>query len=375
MTIKQGLRFLLFIVALGISAGAVVSVFGLPAEGNALACTKRYHSFYAEPEDTIDFVLLGTSSVDREWIAPEAWDKYGITGYALNTDVQPLVLATGILEEVRKTQDIKLAVVDVRGIRSSTVRPKDSTFRRVTDNMKYSKNRWDTIAHAIDYYKDYYQDEEMRAIEGEEEADKMLDSLDEASLYFPFLKYHSRWSEGLTRDDFITPYNTMKGVYNVENMAFTVEAQDPTEVVGNTKELNGMQTRLLDEIMAYGKDTGLEILFIVSPSKLSKGEQTEFNAAAEYLQEHGANVINFNKDEYYAAFGMDFSQDLYNAHHMNSRGGVKFTRYFAKYLSETYQLADKRGQEGYESWDEAYEKFVKFYKEGWAAQKKEAEEK
>jgi len=56
---------------------------------------------------------------------------------------------------------------------------------------------------------------------------------------------------------------------------------------------------------------------------------------------------------------------LYNDHHLNSKGAVKFTKYFSKYLSENYHFEDKRGQEAYHEWDEAYDLFVAFYDNGW----------
>ena len=42
-----------------------------------------------------------------------------------------------------------------------------------------------------------------------------------------------------------------------------------------------------------------------------------------------------------------------------------FTEYFSKYLNDTYHFPDKRGQEGYQEWDMAYENFVAFYEDGW----------
>ena len=94
--------------------------------------------------------------------------------------------------------------------------------------------------------------------------------------------------------------------------------------------------------------TDLELLFIASPTQLSKKEQPEINAALAYLEEQGANVINYNTEEMYEEIGINFSEDLYNRHHLNSRGAVKFTEYFSKYLNDTYHFPDKRGQEGYQ---------------------------
>lgn len=356
MTKKQGLRLVCFTLILGIILCAVISVFGMPMDKDtALGVMKRYNDFYDEPENTWDCVLLGTSCVDRQWAAPLAWKEYGMTVYAMNTDVQPMYLTTNLLDEVRKTQDIKLAVVDIRGIRMNSLKPTEVRVRRVTDSMRFSLNRLKTVKKAIDFYPEYnlYADEENK-----------VKKPGRAPMYFSFLKYHSRWKAGLFRSDFIRPVNDMKGIYTAPD-AFHAEEVEPTDVTEDAGELNQLQKDVLDEIIAYGEDTGLEILFTVAPSRLGKGEQVEFNAAVQYLEEKGAKVINFNTTETYEEIGLDFSQDLYNAHHMNTRGAVKFTEYFARYLHENYQFEDKRGREEYKDWDEAYERYVKFFEEGW----------
>ena len=130
MTKKQGFKIVLFLLILGILIYPLLGIFQIAAEGDTLGIKKRYNEFYGEPENTWDCVMVGTSCVDREWIAPLAWKNYGMTVYAMNTDVQPLYLTTNVLTEVRKTQDIKLAVVDVRGIKMKSLRPDEVRIRR-----------------------------------------------------------------------------------------------------------------------------------------------------------------------------------------------------------------------------------------------------
>lgn len=362
MTKKQGLRMALFLLLLCMVLYAVISVFGLPVGGDTYSTSKRFKEFYGEPEDTWDCVLLGTSCMDRQWAAPLAWKEYGMAVYAMNTDAQPLYLTTNLLDEVRKTQDVRLAVIDIRGIRMDSLRPKEARVRRVTDSMRMSENRNDTVRKVIAFTEEYAARKDVR------DGEKLLAGLDEASLYFPFLKYHSRWKDKLYGGDFVKPASDMKGVYDI-SAAFKTKDIKPTRFVSDIAELNEMQTGILDEILKYGADEGLEMLFISSPSRLTGKEQPEINAAIRYLEEKGAKVINFNTQEKYEEIGLDFSQDLYNAHHMNSRGAVKFTEYFARYLHENYLFEDKRGREDYREWDEAYERYEEFYEKGWKAAK------
>lgn len=359
MTKKQGIRLVSFVLVLLLTLLGLIKVFGIPTDDSMISITERFVEFYDEPENTWDCVFVGTSCVDREWAAPLAWNDYGMTVYPMNTSVQPIALTTNLLTEVRKKQDVKLAVVDIRGIQKSKMNPIEKRIRRITDNMKYSSNRTETVEKAIDFYKEFYSQEDV------EDGAKMLDQLDESSLYFPFLKYHSRWKTGLTRNDFLKKESEMKGVYNYKKRPFKVEKVEPTKVIDGVGELDEMQKGILDEIFEYGQSTNLPMLFISSPVQVSKNDQLELNAALQYLEDKGADVINFNTEEKYEELDLDFSQDLFNESHLNSRGAVKFTKVFSQYLHDTYQFEDKRGQQEYQEWDEAYEKYTEFYESGW----------
>lgn len=363
MTKKQGLRLVVFIVLLGIVLNAMIGVFGFPPNDGTISIKKRFGEFYSGAENTWDCVMVGASCVDREWVAPLAWNDYGMAVYPMNTARQPLVLTTNILEEVREKQDVKLAVVDIRGIQMFTLRPEEAKIRNLLDNMKNSKNRYQAVKKIIKFYKEYFSREDVK--DGQE----MLEKLDEASLYLPFIKYHSRWKTGLYDSDFEGITSDMKGVY--EEQAFVVKEVEPTKMVDETMELNELQKSILDEIVNYGKDTGLEILFITSPTHLSKREVIETKAAVRYLEEQGEKVIDYNTEEKYQEIGIDFSKDLYNEHHLNSRGAVKFTNYFAKYLHDNYQFEDKRGKDEYKDWDDAYVRYLEFYEKGWKDAEKE----
>ncbi len=362
MTKRQGFRGVLFFVVLGIILSNVIRIFGIPLERDTWNMT-RFNEFYEEPENTWDCVIIGTSCVDRGWAPPLAWNEYGMTVYNMATGAQPIILVTGLLEEVRKTQDVQLAIVDVRGARLEDLHLPEARIRRVTDAMKYSVNRQKMIKNVLDFSKDFYTREEVRNVR---DVEKTGTELDEASLYFPFLKYHSRWETGLDQTDFVKQVTDTKGVFDFDERAFHVKAMEKPELYADvTEELLDIQKEVLDDILEYGEDTDLEILFISTPVFGKKKEQIELNNIIQYLEEKGTAVLNFNTEEKYKETGLDFSTDFYNKYHLNARGAAKFTRYLAGYLNENYDFEDKRGREEYRDWDEAYERYVKFYEEGW----------
>lgn len=364
MTKKQGIRLAAFVLVLLLTLSGLIRIFGIPTNDSMFNINERFIEFYDEPEDTWDCVFVGTSCVDWGWAAPLAWNDYGMAVYPMSTSVQPIVLTTSLLEEVREKQDVKLAIVDIRGIQKSKMEPVEKRIRRVTDNMKYFGNRTETVKKAIDFYKEFYSQE------GVEDGAKMLDELDEPSLYLPFLKYHSRWKTGLTINDFRKRKSKMKGIYNYKKRPFKEEKIEATKVTDGVGELDEMQKRLLDEIVEYGESTNLPMLFTSSPAQASRDDQLELNAALQYLEGKGKDVINFNTEEIYEEMGLDFSKDFYNENHLNSRGAMKYTKVLSKYLHDTYQFEDKRGQQEYQSWDEAYENYTEFYENGWKKKSK-----
>ena len=59
--------------------------------------------------------------------------------------------------------------------------------------------------------------------------------------------------------------------------------------------------------------------------------------------------------------------DLMDTKHLNAKGARAFSDYFSDYLyeilGETSEVEDHRGEDGYESWDEALENYEIFYAE------------
>ena len=359
MTKKQGIRLFFFCALLSAAVLYLVGIFGIDTSRTMLSQVMEYNGLYEEEKNIWDGVFIGTSTVGREWIAPLAWEEYGMTVYPLQTEAQPIYFTTYILEETLKYQDIKFAVIDIRGIRTSALKPKEKEIRKLTDNLRFSKNRLDTVAAALDMYEKYY-----------EHKGKEAPVINKWPYYFPFLKYHSRWSEGLSEYDFTKPVTDKKGYFDGSASPFRSKNIERPEIISEKGILTDLQKEVLDDIIAYGKEKEIELLFISSPTYVSEKGQKVYNAALEYIETSGNPIINFNTNELYDELGVDFSQDFSDNHHMNSKGAIKFTNYLGAYIKEHYDLKNKSEDERYKSWDEAYENFMEFYKNGWVEAKK-----
>ena len=79
-------------------------------------------------------------------------------------------------------------------------------------------------------------------------------------------------------------------------------------------------------------------------------------------RDRGYDCLNFNNYRDYNAMGLDSKTDFYNSRHVNIKGALKYTSYFAEILREDYNLKDHRGDPNYKSWQESGEKLRTEYK-------------
>lgn len=167
----------------------------------------------------------------------------------------------------------------------------------------------------------------------------------------------------LSETDFVKPKTKMKGVY--EQTAFKIRNKEGTAITNEVGELSETQLKILTDIMDYAKENGIQLLFTAVPTRIGSGDQKQINRAFQIAEENGFPGINFNTEEMYQELGIDFSADFCDTNHLNSRGARKLTTYLGKYLAENYDFKDKRGEEQYKSWDDAWNEYTVFYEEGW----------
>ncbi len=349
MTKKQGIRAVLFIVATLAVLLWINSRMGFPKDEQAVRITRRFKEMYSDEKNTWDGIIVGTSEADRAWAAPAAWEEYGMTVYPMSSDGNPFILNINIIEEVLKYQDISFVVVELHSARPESLPTNDIKIHRVTDHLKWSANRSDAIERAAAYIKEWYPEQEL--------------SLGmKAGLYFPILKYHSRLTQGEIYEGDIDPGETaMKGVYDARQYCMTNEiALEPYDVAA---ELLPKQKAMLDELMAYAEEKGFQLVFVKNPSDVPEIEQASMNAMAKYVEEKGYPTINFNDADVLSESGVNGSTDFYDDEHMNTKGARVYTHYLAGRLKELLDLEDHRGDERYQSWEDAAATYDAFYEE------------
>ena len=297
----------------------------------------RFVGFYAEKENTLDVILVGSSPVYPAYSAPKLYGEQGIASYPLSSNNQRPKAIKYLLKEAQKTQDPSLFVIEMKMFTMPDEEWEDTMAftRGVTDNMKYSLNRIDAIRALVSDKKERY------------------------TYYFDIFKYHSNWKTMVLPSQLACWHyekpHPLKGLEIKLGVGPAVR-QDVSGVTGQ-KRPAAEQEEVLKDLLAYLGTTGKEALFLISPYTMEESEKMQYNYMAPLIGEQGYAVLDLN--EYTDQMGLDFSTDFYDyGDHVNALGEAKCTAFLGQYLKEHYELPDRRGQDGYESWDRAYELYL-----------------
>ena len=112
----------------------------------------------------------------------------------------------------------------------------------------------------------------------------------------------------------------------------------------------------LMKIIELCDSENIELVLIKSPfaDELEDLEYMKYNTVADIAKEHNIPFINYNIDN---PANIDFSTDYFDHVHMNVSGANRLTKHLGNYLNENYEIADRRGEAGTESYDVAADMF------------------
>ena len=102
---------------------------------------------------------------------------------------------------------------------------------------------------------------------------------------------------------------------------------------------------------------------VTTPRNLSRYQRG--NTVAAIIEKYGYNFVSFEPDD--PQINLEPSNDFYNIEHMNIYGQQKFSKYFAHYLQDNYNITPtKLTEQQKEQWDQTipyYEAYVKYNEE------------
>jgi hypothetical protein len=338
MTIKELIRSVIFLTIFGIILISLTYMLRTNGEVKDI-----FTGFYAEEDNSLDVVMIGSSPVYPFYAAPQLWGEHGITSFPLSSHVQRPSATLPLLKEARKTQTPAVVVFEMRMFTMADGRMEDNMAyaRGVTDNMKYSWNRIEAINRLV------------------------TDSNERYTYYFDIFKYHSNWKTLVLPEQIASVIyernSPMKGfVIKDEVGPLAVEEVSDWSAVTATAPIPAEQEMRLRELLDYLKENEQQALFIVSPYRLAISDQKMYNYMTDIIEASGYRLINFNN--HYEEIGIDFATDYYDyGSHVNTLGAGKCTAFLGDQLSRYFDLPDRRAgglsAETYQSWEEAYDRY------------------
>ena len=166
---------------------------------------------------------------------------------------------------------------------------------------------------------------------------------------FPFLRYHSRWSE-LTAEDFTYAWRDKPLVSDSGYLMQTgiVPADTQAEVTPEPlfdPNLPATAMAYLDKMRALCAEKGIELILVKAPTNFWRYHwYDEWDGQiTDYAKTHGLAYYNLIPKS--AEMGLDMSTDTYDGGaHLNVYGAEKLTRYFGEILRDTHAIPDRRGE-------------------------------
>ena len=329
MKIVKKLSFLLVFVVLVGALLVPVSYMLRPADGPNEEIRNRMTGFYAEPEDSLDAVVVGSSAVYRYVNNPQLWQETGITSYNFATPGFSIFLLEDLIDEVNKTQSPEVIIVDARKFMlTENDNFKKNRFQQLVSNIKYSWNRCEMINKLID------------------------DPIERMYYYLDIMIYHDNW-ETLTLDSIEYADNEREDVMKAWQNIDKIEVLDSVDVTGLTteKSLSKEAEDTLISLLEKCKNEDINILFVSAPWQIDDNNQMQSLYMQKIVEEYGFNYLDMNI--IIEELGLDFETDFYNKRHVNAYGAEKVTEYLGEYLENNYNFEYTHTDSVVEAWDQA----------------------
>lgn len=303
----------------------------------------RFAGFYAEKKNSIDVLLCGSSTVATSFSSGYMWGEYGFTSYPISTNTQRPKAIKYLLEEAYKYQSPEVVVIELRMFtyEDEEMKNDEAHIREVTDNMKYSIQRFKTVRDMTDGVETFE---------------------DKLSYYFDIIKYHSNWGM------FFKPEELQKVTYSKADVDKGFEY--PTQIMYHNEEYDRYvpteeriaipveQEAVLWELLTFLKENNQKALFVVTPCIYGNEYYAQMNYMKDIVEQEGFSYLNLHEYVDY-----DCATDYLDGGHSNILGAKKCSKVLGEILKQEYGLTDKRNQEGYKSWNESYKAFLEIYNE------------
>lgn len=293
-----------------------------------------------------DVIFIGDCEVYENFSPVTLWEKYGITSYIRGTPQQLIWQSYYLLEETLMYEKPKVVVFNVLSMKYGE--PQNEAYNRMTlDGMRLSSAK-------------------IKAIKA-----SMTPEEDLLSYIFPFLRFHSRWSE-LSSDDVKYMFYKKPVSHNGYLMRVDIKAagQPPIPQKLADYTFSDVCYNYLDMMVELCKENGIQLILIKAPSIYPHWYDEWDQQMVDYAERKGLTYINFLKLN--EQTGLDLRTDTYDSGlHLNIYGAEKLSAYLGGILKRDFNIPDRRADK---ELSKVWAGKVAAYYEEKAAQEKELAE-
>lgn len=292
---------------------------------------KNYREYFLasanEEPGTVDVAFIGSSHVYHSTYCMQLFRDYGIASVNQGISDQRLGLTYATAREVIDRHHPKMLVMDIFMTGKSSV-TKAGNAHKTLDNMRNIPLKVETIL--TQYPSDMWEE-----------------------FLFPFSVYHNRWEE-LEKKDFSEPNLLTKGSKEEVTHDFRGERSSASyKPVKKSKKKKPSDETMgyLTKIRDLCADNGVQLVFIVLPYYAGENDQKRYNWIGSWCEKNGIGFYNMLYDMDNIGFSLD--EGMRDKGHMNYFGGRISTDALGRFLTENYDLPDRRGDPRYASWEDS----------------------
>lgn len=318
MKVKKTAKILIFCVIFLFMLNRIYEVFAWKDTSGEYSSSMN--SFYALEDNVVDVLFLGSSHCYCSINPSQLWETYGMACFSMAISGQDLASSYYCLEEALKTQDIKVACIDMYGCTFHGYESEGNVYRNLL-----SRKLSFTYVEAVE-----------SMVETENTADYILK--------WPII--HTRYRE-LKKEDFQTQRPTYLGYLS----EFKVTPISPIVFMdAEPREFGEEEQDWVIKMIELAQENEVELVFFLAPYQIYGGSQANIAYAKEMVEKY--NIPFVDMVELSAEVGLDWNQDFIDDNHTNYYGATKVTSYLGEFLHKNYDLEDHRGDVRYALWEE-----------------------
>ena len=285
---------------------------------------QQVRGIYAEKENSLDAVFIGSSTTYAFYSPLTAWKNYGIRSFCYSTSAVPIKAYRYMIDEARKTQPDAMYVLSITN--DSLVNSMIADHALV-DYMPFNLNKIRLIYELGGNF-----DERME-------------------LYIPMIRYHSRWNQ-LQAKDFRDVIDGTKAAMRYEDYLQTYTDHSGDFVSSDKKAvLETDYEECIIQLLDYCDRHEVKIALLLPPRmdgdiNLYKAQNTLIDLFAQ----RGHLILDMR--DQLTEMAIDLTQDYYDDVHTNIHGSIKYTDLVSRKLLAAGLKTEHETED--DSFDHAY---------------------